>query len=320
MFFWREQHRKRRRRQLCAQLLARLWSAGRLALPPPPEVPHAAPSRSSPARPRLCFIHPRGLCLEVELKRLITLIGSGADCDIRFVNAGLDRRHFAFLALPDGLFGIDLHRAQADPAATAGGWWTSQSSARLQRIRLRAKLPDFMPLAAADIPSPLELLLTWSTHGQRQNFPLASRITLLGAGKWCGLRLADPALAPVQAALVRTPHALTLVHLADNSWTRCRGRPIAAIQLDPGDEFELGRTTFQLASHWHEPVARTVPELPVAQDWRETLTHWTKTVATSDAERCALAGVLAQLAHHLHDQAAPAEQQPRQNSDAEQFL
>jgi hypothetical protein len=63
----------------------------------------------------------------------------------------------------------------------------------------------------------------------------------------------------VQAALIQTPRSLALIHLADNDWTRRAGQPTAGCLLDPGDEFEVGCTTFRVSAVWDDVVAVSKP-------------------------------------------------------------
>lgn len=293
MSSWRERRRGRWRRHLCAQLLSRWWHA-QFHQPVSQALPRR-PTRRTPTPPILILDAPQhGMHLEVGLHQLLTTIGHSPQCDIQVLGAGLLRRHYAMLTLSDGLFGIDLDQTQRDPDASLGCWWTEHTALRLGPFTVRAVLPNYPPLASVSSLLPPGLSLTWTLAGQTFAVPLAARITLLGTSKWCGIRLRDPTLAPVQAALVCSYHAVCLVHLADNHATRARGRPITVWPLALDEPFELGNLSFRLAL----PEQQTFAPHEL---WERTLTAWSQTVSDSASQRLELANLLSATAQRLLD-------------------
>lgn len=301
MSYWRERRRGRWRRHLCAQLLSRWWHAA------PPLSVAATPLRTNPRtppRPKL-ILHAAqyGMHLEVGLHQLLTTIGHSPQCDIQVLGAGLLRRHYVLLTLSDGLFGIDLDQTQRHPEAAPGCWWTAHTTLHLGPFTVRAVLPDYPPLASVSSLLPAGLCLTWTLAGQTFTVPLAARITLLGTSKWCSIRLRDPTLAPVQAALVCSQHTLCLVHLADNHATRVHGRSVTIWPLALEEPFELGNLSFRLTRPAHQPV-------PGRELWEQTLSAWSQTVSGSPTQRIDLALLLSATAQHLLDSRDPDSHSP----------
>lgn len=271
--FWRDE--RRRRWRLRKAMGAALSDAGGpITTNATPSCEQAAPLAPGEQFARACAIPPRarlsvalrsGPLLSLPLTEPVLFIGSGPECRLRLVNAGLDRRHYALFWLSGSLYGIDLHRAQRQPERVVGRWWTEDTVVHLGPFRLRAEriAPALFP-AEKDRNGALPLQLQW-VAGERTHIErLRARLTLFGTGSCCTFQLRDARLAPVQAALVRTPRSLALIDLADNSWTRRAGDLVSAALLDPGDEFEIGRTVFQVASVWEDFSPTTGGELPRA--------------------------------------------------------
>jgi len=197
------------------------------------------------------------LRVSLPLSDLVTFVGSGPECRLRLLDAGLDARHYALFLVGGSIYGIDLHRAQRDPETSCGEWWTPKTVVHCGGAQLR---PRFMGRGTLAGAHELSLELRGQVAGHSFVTPLRTLITLIGSGKWCTVRLCDPGVAPVQAALVRLPHSLVLIDLADNTWTRRHDEPVRWSLLDPTDEFEIGRTVFQVTAVWDDftPAAEPV--------------------------------------------------------------
>lgn len=259
--YWREH----RRRRWCLHLQNRaltLLPEEHLPVPSEQPIPQVkrvpTPSDFAVTGQQRVLMTAPGLQLSLAVGDLVTFLGSGPECRWRFIDAGLDRRHYVLFALDGALYGIDLSQARRRSETAVGEWWHPGTVVRAGALTMR---PQSMlgRSSKALYRDALPLRLHWNAAGHGHSCALQSRITLIGGSPWSTIRLHDPGVAPLQAALVRRPHSLVLIDLADNTWTRRRGQPVAWSLLDPGDEFEVGRTAFQLSADWNQPAA-TNPE------------------------------------------------------------
>jgi hypothetical protein len=209
----------------------------------------------------------------------VTLIGSGRECRLRCTDAGVDRRHYALFWLAGALYGVDLHRARQNPHAPLGCWWNDATRVDIGPFQLQAT--GIAQTADRDVGerwSASPVRVHWTAGEQTHAEGLHARLTLIGSGRDCSIRLSAVQSAPVQAALVRTPRSLALFHLADNDWTRQHGLPIERALLEPGDEFQIGTTTFHVATIWDEHTAVTP-----SSSWRDFLEQQADRVAELQA-------------------------------------
>lgn len=226
-------------------------------------------------RARLWMKVDGGLELSTPLTDPVLFIGAGPECRLRCVDANLDRRHYALFWLAGSLYGVDLHRALRDPGAMFDCWWMENNALDVGPFRLRATgISQTISRDDSDRSTALPLQIQWTAETRSHVEPLRARLTLIGSGPGCSIRLHDARLAPVQAALVRTRRSLGLFDLAGNTWTRQAGRPIERSLLDPGDEFEIGRTSFDVSAVWDEPWVA-----PAVSPWQEFVQQQTARVA-----------------------------------------
>jgi hypothetical protein len=245
--------RRRRRYLRWLSLLARLPAA-------PTVLPAPLPADSPPALwhrfhadcgvadgVTLRLTHRDGHRVTMPLCDPFTLVGRAAHCSVRLDDPQLAEVQAAFLWGGGRLFLVDAGRLSFGPVDTLpsmswqwGSWTAEIANGPALNDGLRKALP-----AHDDHPE-----LVWDAAGPARPTRLSRRLTVIGTAAVCSVRLANPAIAPLHAALIRTDAAVWMVNLTTPSATCVNGRPITFAALDPGDAIALGPLTATLTHAW----------------------------------------------------------------------
>jgi hypothetical protein len=181
---------------------------------------------------------------KVSLNRPYLLIGSDGQCDVRIKQSSVLPFH-AYVQWIDGrLFCCGLGDAQ--PSAT----WVGPKPVTLGPFRV--SFPDLgMPADGQQDPQSRsselaeevsQIQLKFAGVEQSDNlWPVDRRLTLIGRGAQCKLRLDHPDIPTVLAALVRTDRTCWLVDLQHCDRLQVNDQFIDSLQsLDVGDKVRLG--------------------------------------------------------------------------------
>jgi FHA domain len=188
---------------------------------------------------------------KVSLNRPCLLIGSDAQCDIRIKHPAVFPCH-AYLQWIDGR----LFCSGLDDAVSNSGW-VGPKPMSLGPFRVYA--PELEPLTglpdpqvrnselAVEIP---QIQLKFVGVEQTDNlWPVDRRLTLIGRGAQCKLRLDHPNMPIVLASLVRTNGGCWLIDLSGSDTLFVNGQPISGVQsLDVGDKIQLGEFVAEVAA------------------------------------------------------------------------
>lgn len=104
------------------------------------------------------------------------------------------------------------------------------------------------------------LSLVVHLHGSTIRHPLATGTIVIGSGAPAQLTIADPAIAPVHAALSIGDDGIFLVDLGSATGTRVNGAAIRRAQLRENDEVVLGSTRLTI----ERPAPSVTAPKPVA--------------------------------------------------------
>ncbi|HEY4260207.1 MAG TPA: FHA domain-containing protein [Schlesneria sp.] len=212
---------------------------------------------------------------KVSLNRPYLLIGSDTQCDVRIKQPSVLPYH-AYVQWIDGrLFCCGLGEAQPP------GTWIGPKPVVLGPFRV--SVPDLdLAIGQQDPQSKSselaeevsQIQLKFAGVEQSDNlWPVDRRLTLIGRGAQCKLRLDHPEIPIVLAALVRTNRACWLVDLQHNERLQVNDQLIDSLQrLDVGDNLRLGEFQAEVtaASFAAEPVvAEPTPIIPKVTSVRE---------------------------------------------------
>ncbi len=181
---------------------------------------------------------------KVSLNRPYLLIGSDGQCDVRIKQPSVLPYH-AYVQWIDGrLFCCGLGETQ--PLAT----WVGPKPVALGPFRV--SVPDLeLPAAGQQDPQSRsselaeevsQIQLKFAGVEQSDNlWPVDRRLTLIGRGTQCKLRLDHPEIPIVLAALVRTDRTCWLIDLQHSDRLLVNDQLIDSLQtLDVGDKLRLG--------------------------------------------------------------------------------
>lgn len=190
---------------------------------------------------------------KVSLNRPCLLIGSDAQCDIRIKHPAVFPCH-AYLQWIDGR----LYCCGLGDAASTTAAWVGPKPISFGPFRVSA--PELEPATdgqqdpqlrsselAAEVP---QIQLKFVGVEQTDNlWPVDRRITLIGRGIQCKLRLDHPQMPIVLASLIRTDAGFWLVDLSGSESLFVNGQLISGVQsLDIGDKIQLGEFIAEVAA------------------------------------------------------------------------
>jgi hypothetical protein len=194
--------------------------------------------------------HPR----RIALNRALLLIGRDPHCDVRIEHSGVAPFQAYVQWLDGGLFFHDLSNSVPPNRVSA---WVGPKPLVSGPLRLSfavgesCDVPSFDPLAphpelAAEVP---QVQLQFARVDQRDNlWPVDRRLTLIGRGEQCKLRLDHPDVPLVLASLIRTPSSCWLIKLCGEATLRVNGKRVRAASLDIGDTLQLGPFTAEVTT------------------------------------------------------------------------
>jgi pSer/pThr/pTyr-binding forkhead associated (FHA) protein len=195
----------------------------------------------------LRLTHRDGHGIAVPLCDPYTLVGRAAHCTVRLDDPPLAEVQAAFVWGGGRLFLVDASRSSFGPVDTlpSMNWqWGSWTAAIANGTAINDGPRKALP-AHDDHPE-----LVWEPSGPARPTRLSRRLTIIGTAAVCSVRLANPAIAPLHAALIRTDAAVWLVNLTSPNGTRVNGRPITFALVDPGDAIAFGPLTATLTHAW----------------------------------------------------------------------
>lgn len=230
-----------------------------------------------------------GVTVTLPLTDPYLIIGNSRRCGLRLGDPLLRGEQYAFFWLHGELYGVDLRRN--DPhhfvETNFDGWWTDGQSLRLGQHTVRVRglpgIPARTNLLVDDATASLHLETPTGPH----QLPLIRWLTLIGCGVDNGVFINETAIAPRQAALIRTPTSLWLVNLTEALPPQINHRPIEWSLLDPLDEFTFGATKAHVVTTWPEPASAISTEfLSTMESTTESpsLEEYRDRVATLQAE------------------------------------
>jgi len=212
----------------------------------------------------------------VTFDQPFAVIGSDGRCDIRIEHPSILPRH-AYLQWIDGRLYCCSLGSSTNRAPVVSNWLGRP--VRFGSLRISA--PEFEPLAgepadpqsrsadlAAEIP---QVQLRFAEVEQRDNlWPVDRKLTLIGRGEQCKLRLDHPEISPVLACLIRTPGSCWLINLSDDDSLRVNDHPVSLTSLDVGDRLQFGAfeaevsvapVSLKLPRHTSDSTQSTVRQL-----------------------------------------------------------
>jgi hypothetical protein len=239
-------------------------------------VPRAAvpaPAAASWARGR--FVLRAGASAPVEIRRPFATIGRGAGADVVLDAPGVAARHVYLHLDRRGLFATDLATRLGSAVGPSGGpcGWLHPGEA----VALAGRWVELLDLELfdpapgghdgadplCDEAGPLPRVVLDPGHGASP-LVLRSELACLGRASACGVRVADPALAPVHCVLVRAARGAFVANLAGRG-ARLDGRPLrGAAALRDGMSLAVGasRFTCRVRPAGAEAEVQALPPLP----------------------------------------------------------
>jgi hypothetical protein len=181
---------------------------------------------------------------KVSLNRPYLLIGSDSECDIRIKHGSVLPCH-AYLQWLDGrLFCCGLGEAETQ-AAWVGSKPVTFGAFRLSvpDLKVTAESPQDPQSRSTELAVEVsQIQLRFAGVEQSDNYwPVDRRLTLIGRGTQCKLRLDHPEIPIVLAALLRTNHGCWLIDLQHDDSMQVNGQLLASMQsLDVGDKLTFG--------------------------------------------------------------------------------
>jgi pSer/pThr/pTyr-binding forkhead associated (FHA) protein len=208
------------------------------------------------------------------------IVGRSPEVDLRLDHEEISRRHCYVQMIGGRLIAVDLESRggiRIDGEVRRAGWIDRGRQLQLGPLSLRfmgggsatgvsdprgALSPLSTQYAAGQPPLGLEVV----QDGERTyGWPMRRGMALIGRSQACSVRLVDPSVSAIHAALVRTAAGLWIVDLVSREGTYVGGEPIRFARLQPGVDCRLGGFTLRVRNTPSEPSplnSRTVIAAP----------------------------------------------------------